>query len=275
MPDYATINRIAQMLAGATSSEPAEAQVKLHGAYKRMVRDKVSIKDLLTLPKTALFQSTLVKLVDLILSEQHDLSPVGKREAYEHYMLLIVAKFSGGWDSQSGAGQDSRQEDDREAAAREYERRRKAEEDARKAAGGQPHGSHRAEEKSSGDSEKPFKWENSKTPKSYNSYKFKLCKHNFSFSPAGFFSAIQILFGRGSITWHALRQPGSAFRLFAASVLWGMGFSGVMLIVAGLFHALTNTGPLWDITLKNAFSFLAAIGTIWKARAFYLAGWFR
>ena len=275
MPDYATINRIAQMLAGATSSEPAEAQVKLHGAYKRMVRDKVSIKDLLTLPKTALFQSTLVKLVDLILSEQHDLSPVGKREAYEHYMLLIVAKFSGGWDGQSGAGQDSRQEDDREAAAREYERRRKAEEDARKAADRQAYGSHRTEEKSSGDPEKPFKWENSKTPKSNNSYKFRLGKLHFSFSPAGFFSAIQILFGRGSITWHALRQPGSAFRLFAASLLWGMGFSGVMLIVAGLFHALTNTGPLWDITLKNAFSLLTAIGTIWKARAFYLAGWFR
>ncbi len=275
MPDYATINRIAQMLAGATSSEPAEAQVKLHGAYKRMVRDKVSIKDLLTLPKTALFQSTLVKLVDLILSEQHDLSPVGKREAYEHYMLLIVAKFSGGWDGQSGVGQDSRQEDDREAAAREYERRRKAEEDARKAADGQPYGSHRTEEKSSGYSEQPFKRENSKTPKSNNSYKFKLGKLHFSFSPAGFFSAIQILFGRGSITWHALRHPGSAFRLFAASMLWGMGFSGVVLIVAGLFHAFTNTGPLWDITLKNAFSLLAAIGTIWKARAFYLAGWFR
>ncbi len=276
MANYETILRVAKILARATSPEQAEAQTALESALKRMLRDGVNFQDLLTLPKEELFQNTLFKLADLIVLQQDSLSPAGKRAAYEHYAVLIVAKFSGNQNANSSSGQgassNEEREPSREEAAREYERRRKNEENARKAAGGQPHGHHKSEEKSSGYSEKPFKRENSKTPKSNNSYKFKL---DFSFSPAGFFSAIQILFGRGSITWHALRQPGSAFRLFAASMLWGMGFSGVVLIVAGLFHALTNTGPLWDITLKNAFSFLAAIGTIWKARAFYLAGWFR
>lgn len=279
MANYETILRVAKILARATSPEQAEAQTALQSALKRMLRDGVNFQDLLTLPKEELFQNTLFKLADLIVLQQDSLSPAGKRAAYEHYAVLIVDKFSGnqGGNSSSGQGTSNNEEREpsREEAAREYERRRKAEEDARKADGGQPHSSHRAEEKSSGYSKQPFKRENSKTPKSNNSYKFKLGKLHFSFSPAGFFSAIQILFGRGSITWHALRQPGSAFCLFAASMLWGMGFSGVVLIVAGLFHALTNTGPLWDITLKNAFSFLAAIGTIWKARAFYLAGWFR
>lgn len=279
MANYETILRVAKILARATSPEQAEAQTALESALKRMLRDGVNFQDLLTLPKEELFQNTLFKLADLIVLQQDSLSPAGKRAAYEHYAVLIVDKFSGNQSGKSSSGQGSSANEERdpsrEEAAREYERRRKAEEDARKTAGGQPHGSHRAEEKSSGYSEQPFKRENSKTPKSNNSYKFKLGKLHFSFSPAGFFSAIQILFGRGSITWHALRQPGSAFRLFAASMLWGMGFSGVVLIVAGLFHAFTNIGPLWDITLKNAFSFLAAIGTIWKARAFYLAGWFR
>ena len=279
MTNHEAILRVAKILARATSPEPAEAQTALESAFKRMSRDGVSFQDLLTLPIEELFQNTLFKLADLIIAQQKDLSPAGKRAAYEQYALLTVAKFSGGWDGHTSSGQgasaNGQQDQSREEAAREYERRRKAEEDARKAAGGQPHGSDRSDERSSGYSEQPFKRENSKTPKSNNSYKFKLGKFHFSFSPQGFFSAIQILFGRGSITWHTLRQPGSAFRLFAASMLWGMGFSGVVLIVAGLFHALSNTGPLWDITLKNAFSFLAAIGTIWKARVFYLAGWFR
>ena len=279
MANYETILRVAKILARATSPEQAEAQTALESALKRMLRDGVNFQDLLTLPKEELFQNTLFKLADLIVFQQDSLSPAGKRAAYEHYAVLIVAKFSGNQtgnsSSEQGSSSNEEREPSREEAAREYERRRKAEEDAREKADGQSYGSHRAEEKSSGYSEQPFKRENSKTPKSNNSYKFKLGKLHFSFSPAGFFSAIQILFGRGSITWHALRQPASAFRLFAASMLWGMGFSGVVLIVAGLFHALTNTGPLWDITLKNAFSFLAAIGTIWKARAFYLAGWFR
>lgn len=279
MSNYEAILRVAKILARATSPEPAEAQTALESALKRMQRDGVSFQDLLTLPIDELFQNTLFKLADLIVAQQTDLSPAGKRAAYEQYALLTVAKFSGGWDGHASSGQGGganyEREPSREEAAQEYERRRKTQENARNTTGGKSGSSNSQNEDPRDSQEKPFKWENSKTPKNNNSYKFKLGKHSFSFSPAGFFSAIQILFGQGSITWHALRQPGSALRLFAASVLWGMGFSGVVLIAAGFFHALTNTGPLWDITLKNAFSFLTAVGTIWKARAFYLAGWFR
>ena len=276
MTNYGAILRAAKILARATSPEPAEAQTALESALKRMQRDGVSFQDLLTLPIEELFQNTLFKLADLIVAQQADLSPAGKRAAYEQYALLIVAKFSGGWDGHASTGQGGggERETSREEAAQEYERRRKAQESARKSSG-QSGSRNESDEKSNNSKENPFKWENSKTPKNNNTYKFKLGKLHFSFSLADFFSAIQILFGRGSISWHALQQPGSALRLFAASILWGMGFSGVVLIAAGVFHALTNTGPLWDITLKNAFSFLTAIGTIWKARAFFLAGWFR
>lgn len=279
MSNYDAILRVAKILARATSPEQAEAQTALESALKRMLRDGVSLQDLLTLPTEDLFQNTLFKLADLIVSQQEGLSPTGKRAAYEQYALLIVTKFSGDWNGHTSSGYGTKanqeREPSREEAAQEYERRRKAQENGRNTTGDQYGSDTRYDENSTKPEENPFKWENSKTPKSNNSYKFKFGKLHFSFSPAGFFTAIQIVFGRGSITWHALRQPSLAFRLFAASMLWGMGFSGVVLIVAGLFHALTNTGPLWDITLKNAFSFLAAIGTIWKARAFYLAGWFR
>lgn len=272
MPDRESISRIAKILARAGSDNPGEAAAALQGAYKRMVRDGVTLRDLLSLPIEELYQDSLVKLIDLLLAEQSNLSPVGKREAYSQYMLMIVGKFSGGWNSHENQGNAQSSDQSRSDAAKEYEERRKREEEVRKRGqggqGNQTSGSQQKDDSS-------FQSEKSPTRKQWKTRNIKLGKLHLSFSPAGFFSAIQILFGRGSITWHALRQPGSAFRLFAASMLWGMGFSGVVLIVAGLFHALTNTGPLWDITLKNAFSFLAAIGTIGKARAFYLAGWFR
>lgn len=272
MPDRETISRIAKILARAGSDNPGEAAAALQGAYKRMVRDGVTLRDLLSLPLEELYQDSLVKVIDLILVEQLDLSPAGKREAYAEYMLIIVAKFSGGWNGQSNQDSAQSNSQSRDDAAREYEERRKREEDARRRGqGSQWQQTSDTQQKD----DSAFNSEATPTQKYWKTHNIKLGKLHFSFSPAGFFSAIQIVFGRGSITWHALRQPGSAFRLFAASMLWGMGFSGVVLIVAGLFHALTNTGPLWDITLKNAFSFLAAIGTIWKARAFYLAGWFR
>ena len=94
MADYSTISRVAKILARATSPEEGEAKTALDHAYKRMVRDGVTLQDLLTLPETELFQDALVRLVDVILSNQSDLSPSAKRSAYAEYMRLIVAKFS-------------------------------------------------------------------------------------------------------------------------------------------------------------------------------------
>lgn len=251
MADLEPVSRIAKILARATSAEPHEAAAALSGAYKRMVRDGVTLSDLLTLPVKELYQDALVKLIDVILADQPSLSPPQRREVYAEYMRLIVAKFSGGADRS------------REEEAREYEARRARAEAERNRAPPPPK------------EEKPFSRQNAQTPKPSAATLFRVGRFVFSFSPATFFLAVRILFGRDSISWHAFHAPGRALRLFAASLLFGCGFSGVVLLLMGILHALTGTGPLWDIRLKNAFSFLAAIGFIWKARALFLSGWFR
>jgi hypothetical protein len=289
MPSRETISRIAKMLAGATGNDSAEASVKLQGAYKRMVRDAVTLRDLLSLPITELYQDTLNKLVDVILDEQN-LSPASRREAYSAYMLLIVSRFSGLWDGQSesdsssGAGQgsgQSSQSTSREEAARAYEERRKAEEAARASTSqSQSHGSQgnttgNAYGKSTADDEKPFKSNYGNTAKSWRSTSFTLGRYTFSFSVDGFLAAIHILFGRGSILWHTLHDPVHGMRLFVASLLYGFACAGSILVFAAIVHTLTGTSPWIDIQLKNAFAFLTALGFIWKARLLHLGGWFR
>lgn len=288
MPSRETISRIAKMLAGATSSESAEASAKLQGAYKRMVRDGVTLRDLLSLPLTELYQDTLNKLVDVILDAQK-LSPSSRREAYSAYMLLIVSRFSGLWDGQSesdsssGAGQgsgQSSQSTSREDAAREYEERRKAEEAARARASGsgsQSQGSTtgNAYGKSTADDEKPFNSNYGNAAKQGRSTSFTLGRYTFTFSVDGFLAAIHILFGRGSILWHTLHDPVHGMRLFAASLLYGFACAGSILVFAAIVHTLTGTSPWIDIQLKNVFAFLTALGFIWKARLLHLGGWFR
>ena len=271
MPDRTTISRIAKILARAGSDNPNEASAALDGAYKRMVRDGVTLHDLLSLPTDELYQDTLVRLVDLILADQPNLSPSSKREAYSQYLLLIAARFSGAWDGQSdkssssGNSNNSAGQGSREQEAREYEERRAREEAARRRANSEPPPRN----------EKPFKQENSKTPEHKAAYPFSIGKFSFSFSSASFFSALQAIFGRGSLVWHSLHDPGRALRLFAACFLFGAAFAGVALTVAAIVHTITHSGPVWDIQLKNASSFLVAIGFIWKARAFHRDGWFR
>jgi hypothetical protein len=271
MPDRATISRIAKILARAGSDNANEAGAALQGAYKRMARDGVTLRDLLSLPIDELYQDMLVKLVDVILADQPNLSPSTKREAYSEYMLLIVARFSGAWDGKSdrSSGNEtssrSKGQGSREEEAREYEERRAREESARG-----------REEPPPPHKEEPFKQKSSKTPEHKAAYTVKLGKFTFSFSSASFFSALQAVFGRGSIVWHSLHDPARALRLFAACFLFGAAFAGIVLAVAAIGHALTHTSPLWDnIRLKNAFSFLLSIGFIWKARALHHAGWFR
>ena len=133
MADYATVSRVAKILARATSPEENEAKSALDHAYKRMVRDGVTLQDLLTLPEAELFQDALVRLVDVILSNQADLSPSAKRAAYAEYMRLIVAKFSGAGQS-STAGESSREEQAR--AYRERHGYQERQEQSRRAEAG-------------------------------------------------------------------------------------------------------------------------------------------
>lgn len=265
MPDQATIQRIAKLLARATSTEAGEAQAALEGAFKRMKRDGVSFGDLLTLPTNDLYQDVLVSLVPMMLADQPNLSPAGRREAYAKYMQQIVAKFSGDWDEQhagqgSSSGQ-SQQDDDREAAARAYEERRRAEEAARERERARAGASQQTEsqsrqntQESPGHPSKTYTW----------SWKGKA----FSFSPAAFQAAMQPVWGRGSILWLTLHDPSRGFRLLAASVLWGMGFAVALITLAALAHAMTNTRPIWDMQLKNLFASLTAVGMVWRMRLF-------
>ena len=184
----------------------------------------------------------------------------------KHYIQIIAAKFSGSSDrNQSNGSANSGK--NREDEAREYEERRAREERAR--------GRAEQERTSNQESDSPFSRQNSKTAKRENGYTWTIRSHTFSFSPSAFFAVMQTIFGRGSITWHTLHDPVAGLRLFAASFLWGVAFAAVILVLAGVGHSITDTRPLWDITLKNAFSFLVAVGMIWKARAFFHAGWFR
>jgi hypothetical protein len=273
MPTQATIQRIAKLLARATSPEVGEAQAALEGAFKRMKRDGVSFDDLLTLPKDDLYQDIMVKLIDLILADQPNLSHASRREAYGQYMLLIVAKFSGGWDGQrSGQGRGA-QDEEREAAAREYERRRKAEEESRRQSHGRGQRSEHQQNQASGD--RGFKGSSPQTPKEETTWKWNWQGKGFSFSPAVFMDAMQPVWGRGSILWHTLHDPARGFRLFAASLLWGMGFGVVLIVLAALGHAVTETNPIWDVSLKNLFAGLTAVGTLWKMFGFWQSGWFR
>lgn len=268
MPDRDTIVRIAKILARAGSDNPNEAAAALSAAYKRMARDGVTLNDLLSLPTEALYQETLVRLVDMILADQSQLSHATKREAYAQYMLLIATRFSAPGQATGAESEGHQQERSREEAAQEYERRRRQHEEAR---GRTEQG---RTSQSAGEHESPNSQQNSNTVKQQRGFAFNIGRLKFSFSPARFFLAMQPMLGRGSIFWHTFHDPSRALRLFAASLLWGMAFAAVFLVLAGFVHALLGAGPLWDMKLRTAFSALAAIGTLWKGRVLFLAGWF-
>lgn len=264
MADRETVSRIAKILARAGSDNENEAQAALEGAYKRMKRDGVTLSELLSLPLQELYQEALVKLVGVIVAEQGDLSPASKRALYAEYMRLVVMKFSGGTSGESQSNEGNQQNDrSREEEARRYEEARRRQESERS----------RSSEGSNHD-ENTFKRKNVNPSETWTARTFQVGRFTFSFSPAAFFSALQQLFGRGSFAWNAFRDPLRAFRLCAASLLFGFGLAAAVLLVAAVLHTVTGTGPLWDIRLKNAFSFLAAVGFLLKANLLYREGWF-
>lgn len=144
------ITLIAKILARATSPEANEAAAAVEAAYKRMRRDQVSVKQLLSLPLVELYQVPLVKLVMHILSQQQDLSPGEQRKAFENYMAMITARFAAGEDVEDEASREQerqRQEDQhrareavraaqekarRESEEQERQRQRAAQEKARR-----------------------------------------------------------------------------------------------------------------------------------------------
>lgn len=265
MPDQSTISRIAKILARAGSDNQNEASAALEGAYKRMVRDGVTVSDLLTLPIAELYQDTLVKLIDVILADKPGLSPSARREAYAEYMRLIVARFPGASEGRStGAANQGRS---REEEAREYEERRAREEDSRNR-GEQGRG---WSAQDGGASER----EDSGTQREDKVYTWSIRNRTFSFSPGAFWRTMRPFFERGSLFSSVLHDPLRGLRLFCASLLWGGAFAMVLLTLGAIAHSVTGTAPLVDVRFKSVFSFLTALGAIWKARALFRQGWFR
>jgi hypothetical protein len=246
--DYATVSRVAKILARATSPVENEAKSALDHAYKRMARDGITLQDLLTLPEAELFQDALVRLVDVILSHQADLSPSAKRAAYAEYMRLIVAKFSGAGEG-SASSRKSREEE-----AREYRERY----------GYQQH-------QQAG---KDFSQENAETENSKNEKEGKR-KNEQSFfrkkAPkpvAQVFDLVRPWFERGGIVWLIFHEPAAMLRVFVASLLWGMAFALVLVTVAALGHIVTETKPMVDVPFNALFGALTALGTLWRMRLF-------
>lgn len=255
MADYATTSRVAKILARATSPEEGEAKSALEHAYKRMVRDGVTLQDLLTLPETELFQDALVRLVDVILSYQANMSPPAKRAAYAEYMRLIVAKFSG---AGQGSGNDAtgERQRSRDEEAKEYRER---------------HGYQ--QEKSRADftrgNDKTNKPQNESPTSQENSHSFIWAKIPEPLARA--FGFVRPWFQHGGICWLFFHEPAIMLRLLAASILWGMAFALTLVTVAAVVHIVTNTSPVVDVSLKVLFSALTAAGTIWRYRLFLRA----
>jgi hypothetical protein len=254
MADYSTISRIAKILARATSPEPNEAKSALDHAYKRMVRDSVTLADLLTLPEAELFQDTLVRLVEVILANQANLSPPAKRTAYAEYMRLIVAKFSGAGEGASTSRGRSREDD-----AREYRERHGYKEEP-------PKRENAEAEKQKND--KSFTQKNDKTEK--RGKWSSLFKVDHPAPVVEVLTFIWSLFTRGGLIWLFFHEPVVMFRLLGASILWGMGFAIVIMTVVAFGHIVTNTNPSppFNFGLRNLFSCLTVLGTIWRYRLF-------
>ena len=253
MADFSTISRIAKILARATSPEEGEARTALDHAYKRMVRDGVTLQDLLTLPEAELFQNTLVRLVEVILSNQTDLSPSAKRAAYAEYMRLIVTKFSGVGAERTQ--QSSEGEQSREEAAKAYRERNGY-----------------SEQRGSRRRDAPR--ENVKTENQNNNKSFSQKNNKTFFGKsvppilAWIWNLVCSPFAPGGVMWHGMRSPVAMIRLLLACMLWGMGFAIVLMTVAAIAHVLTKTNPLWDVHMRLLFPMLTAIGTFIRMRSF-------
>jgi Protein of unknown function (DUF2786) len=246
------LQTIAKILARATSPEEHEAKTAVEHAYKRMARDGLTLKDLLTLPEADLYQETLVRLVGVILEHQTDMSPSAKREAYAAYMRLIVDKFSGPGQGSAGASSSTGTRDEEARRYREQHGYQSQSSGAGFAAGsGQSQNTQSQSTASSTPGATPGE---QKTTASALLAAVKEAAAR-SLEPGGFLWFI----------WH---HPTLMLRLSGASLLWGMGFALVLMTVAAVLHVVTGTNPWIDVPLKPLFALLTAIGLAWRMQIF-------
>jgi Protein of unknown function (DUF2786) len=244
MASQVKIRRIAKLLAQSTSDNPHEAASSLRMAYKLMQNEDIRLEDLLALPIEDLYQETLVKLVDMILDGEEDLSPPARRIAYAECMRLIAEKFT---PPKKKPEPEQQKASSREDEARDYRERNNY------SAGQQGTGNQ--------ENDKSFAQENEKTNPT----------NNIQEPLGGAWAAIRPWFSHGGFLWLVWREPTMMVRLFFASLIWGAGAAIALMTVAAILHVVTHTQPLYDVPIDFLFPFLTAFGTLWRYRLFVKA----
>ena len=260
MADYNTILRVAKILAGVTSSNPAESEKSLESAYLRMIRDKVTFEEVLDLPEDELFQDSLVMLAVLIVKREPNLSPPERRTRHAIYQAAITAKFYKRDDQKThqdtgGAGASNDQGSrDRDSYRREYEQR----------TGGQ--GSRASGE----NSENEYKRQNGNTAKPDPSSDVSI-----PFSPARFFS---FLGDRHSFIQCVVRFPSLTRDLFVESIKQAAWVTFLVLIVIFVGLGFLPTQTSWVVRwVGSGWSLLFwvfLIATLVTAYSKYERGWY-
>lgn len=272
MADRDTTSRIAKILARATSDNQNEADASLKSAYARMKRDGVSVRDLLELPTQELYQDALVRLIDIIVQDQTDLSPSSRRDLYASYLQLVVMRFSGAAGEKEKGREPPRPgpEQARPKPPPRQEQKRPEPPPRQEP----PRQEQRRPEPPPRRDEKEYKRENVNTPKQSEGRQVDVTAPAFSFSPAVFFSFLGSVFGRGSFISCALHAPGRAFQLLAISAIFGAAASGGLLLLVALVLSWGEFEPFGNVRLVKVFLSLAVIGTAWKGSAMHRNGWF-
>lgn len=243
MPDRAAVERIAKILARAsmTDSKP-EAEASIRGAHARMLRDGVSLRDLLNLPDNALYQKGLIALAEHMVVESRDLSEPAKRDLYARYLSQIVQRFSG------------------EHSAEDHGQRRRQEQGS--ASADRPDQSSDAHANGSGE------------PSGFNAAAV-FTKSGLVATAKGMLVITANSFRRGGFVWHAARDPLKALRLFAAAGLFGLGGGIAILLIAASLHSFLGLGGPWiDMKLQTAWALIGSTLFLYKSISLYRAGWF-
>lgn len=249
MPDRATIERIAKLVARATMTDnKPESEAAIRGAYSRMKRDGVSLEDLLTLPDELLYQRGLMDLVGHIVAEQPELSEGAKRDMYKQLADRVGKRYAG-------------PTEDHSASDRRRERERQQEETNDRASAGQGRG----------------RSDQANADKTSNSFAATAV-----FSRRGAVVALKNMlmisagsFARGGFMWHALRAPAATARLFAVAALFGTGIGLLLLVIAASIHSWLDIGGPWiDMRFTTAWALVGVPLAFFKIVALHRRGWY-
>lgn len=291
MATYDEISRIAKILARATSANEAEAIQCIQSAYKRMVRDNVTLENLLTLPVQELYQASLNRLVDHIINLDTTMSPSEKRRLYAKQISIIALKFLEEDDvdlnqqyhyketaePKSGANDEPPKGKTRAEEAKGYHERHGNTGNQNNNANQSQNTHHNGTNNTQGDAHTKNTQTPHQEPKNHHpdpkSQTFTVFGHTFSFSPATFLASMAESFGRGSFFHACFTQPLAGLNLLYVSFIFSIIIATILMLTLGLIYAIVPfTVP--NISFSTAFAALATASIVIKARQLFLSGWF-